>query len=292
MRFLRNLLIFIFTIILVGCAAVEPDLKIQVSVRANPWTHLNLYNNPDNFRFAIIADRTGGHRPGVFAHAVEKLNLLKPEFVVSIGDLIEGYTHDDSELNRQWDEFDGIVDKLQMPFFYVPGNHDISNAAMADKWKQRLGPSYYHFVYRNVLFLCLNTQDGSSRWIDDRQMQYFQKALEENGNVRWTLVFMHQPMWLSESHENWQQFELLLADRPHTVFAGHLHVYNKSILEGRGYYILATTGGAGKGEAGRPAGLEQCQFDHIVWATMTDDGPVMANLLLDGILDDEPCPDQ
>ena len=137
MRYMSRLFLVVSTVILVGCTGVEPDLKIQASVRANPWTHLNLYNNPDNFRFVIVADRTGGHRPGVFAHAVEKLNLLKPEFVVSIGDLIEGYTHDDSELNRQWDEFDGIVDKLQMPFFYVPGNHDISNAAMAEKWQQR-----------------------------------------------------------------------------------------------------------------------------------------------------------
>ncbi len=290
MRFLRNLLIFVSAIVLVGCAGTEPDLKIQTSDSANPWTHLNLYNNPDNFQFAIVSDRTGGHRPPVFADAVEKLNLLKPEFVLSIGDLIEGYIHDEDEIARQWEEFDGIVNKLQMPFFYVPGNHDISNAAMARKWQQRLGSSYYHFVYRDVLFLCLNTQDGSSRWIDDRQMRYFQKALEANKNVRWTLVFMHQPMWFSESSENWKQFELLLTDRPHTVFVGHLHVYSKSVQEGLQYYLLATTGGSGKGEGGQPAGLAECQFDHIVWVTMTDDGPVMANLLLDGILDDEPCP--
>jgi len=292
MRFLRNLFIVVLVVSLAGCAAVGPSLKIQVSERANPWTHLNLYNNPDNFQFAIVSDRTGGHRAGVFADAVEKLNLLKPEFVVSIGDLIEGYIEDDAGLDRQWDEFDSLVDKLQMPFFYVPGNHDISNSVMAKKWQERLGPSYYHFLYRDVLFLCLNTQDGSSRWIDDRQMQYFREVLEANRNVRWTLVFMHQPMWLGASYENWQQFELLLADRPYTVFAGHIHVYNKSIQEGQRYYLLATTGGAGKGPARKPVGIAECQFDHIVWITMTDDGPVMANLLLEGILDDEPCPRQ
>ena len=292
MRFLSNLFIVVSAMILVGCAGIEPGLKIQAYEGANPWTHLNLYNNPDNFQFAIVSDRTGGHRPGVFADAVDKLNLLKPEFVVSIGDLIEGYTEDEAALNRQWDEFDSIVNKLQMPFFYVPGNHDISNTAMAGKWRQRLGSSYYHFLYHEALFLCLNTQDGSSRWIDDKQMKYFREVLKANKNVRWTLVFMHQPMWLSESYENWQQFESLLEDRPCTVFAGHLHVYSKSIREGQPYYLLATTGGAGKGQGGKLAGLAECQFDHIVWVTMTDDGPVMANLLLEGILDDEPCPAQ
>ncbi|MHC4544515.1 MAG: metallophosphoesterase family protein, partial [Planctomycetota bacterium] len=195
MRFLSNFFLVVSTVILVGCAGVGLDLKIQASDGANPWTHLNLYNNPDNFQFAIVSDRTGGHRPGVFADAVEKLNLLKPEFVVSIGDSIEGYTHDEAEIARQWDEFDILVNRLQMPFFYVPGNHDISNTTMAKKWQERLGSSYYHFVYRDVLFLCLNTQDGSSRWIDDQQMRHFQKVLKENRNVRWTLVFMHQPMW-------------------------------------------------------------------------------------------------
>lgn len=292
MRLLSNLLLVVSTIILVGCAQVEPNLKIRTSDGANPWTHLNVYNNPDNFQFAIVADRTGGHRPGVFALAVEKLNLLKPEFVVSVGDLIEGYTEDNAELNHQWDEFDSLVSKLQMPFFYVPGNHDISNSVMAEKWHRRLGSSYYHFIYRNVLFLCLNTEDGSSRRIDDRQTQYFQKVLEANKNVRWTLVFMHQPMWLGASFENWQQFELLLADRSYTVFAGHLHTYSKSIQEGRPYYLLATTGGAGKGQARKPAGIDKCQFDHIAWVTMTDDGPALANLLLEGILNDEPCPQQ
>ena len=291
MRFLSRLFVVVSIMILAGCAGVGPELKIQTSDGANPWTHLNLYNDPDNFQFAIMADRTGGHRPGIFADAVDKLNLLKPEFVLSIGDLIEGYTHEEDEISRQWDELDGIVNKLQMPFFYVPGNHDISNAAMANKWQQRLGPSYYHFIYRDVLFLCLNTQDGSSRWIDDKQMRYFQKVLSENSNVRWTLVFMHQPMWFSESSENWQQFESLLEDRPYTVFAGHVHVYIKSVREDRRYYLLSTTGGAGKGEGGQPAGLAECQFDHIVWVTMTEDGPVMANLLLEGILDDQPCPD-
>jgi len=289
-RVLRHLVIIALAVILLGCAGVDPNLKIQVSKRANPWTHLDLYNNPDNFQFAIVADRTGEHRPSVFASAVKKLNLLKPELVVSVGDLIEGYTDDEDEINSQWDEFDGLVNKLQMPFFYVAGNHDISNKVMAKKWQNRLGSSYYHFTYRNVLFLCLNTEDPPSRRISNRQIKYFQKVLEANSNVRWTLVFMHQPLWQGQTKENWQKFESLLADRPYTVFAGHEHRYNKSMREGRRYYVLATTGGCGDGEEGELLGLDECQFDHIVWVTMTDNGPVMANLLLEGILDDEPCP--
>src|SRR5438128_10988446 len=73
--------------------SVSPDLKIEVQEK-NPWTHLRMNNSPSDFRFAIVSDRTGSHRAQVFARAVERLNLLQPEFVLSVGDLIEGYTEE------------------------------------------------------------------------------------------------------------------------------------------------------------------------------------------------------
>src|SRR5688500_4242016 len=155
-----------------GWGLAQPqDLRISADARPNPWTSLKLNNDPKNFQFAIVSDRTGGHRPGVFEDAVTKLNLLQPEFVMSVGDLIEGYTKNVVEIERQWDEFQSFTAKLKMPFFYVPGNHDYSNEVMAAKWKERFGRSYYHFVYRNVLFLCLNSEDPQ-RNIGAEQLAY------------------------------------------------------------------------------------------------------------------------
>jgi hypothetical protein len=247
---------------------------------------LNFQNKPDDFQFAIVADRTGEHRPGVFAEAVEKLNLLNPQFVMSIGDFIEGKSEDEAELNHQWGEFDGLTTKLNMPFFYVPGNHDIGNEVMAKIWQQRRGSSYYHFIYRDVLFLCVNTEDTGHSHITDEQFEYFRGVIKANDNVRWTLVFLHKPLWWKlETLEYWQKFVALLGQRPYTVFAGHRHTYDKSVYDDKRYYILAKTGAGDE-----PVGLQECKFDHIVWVTMRDDGPLVANLLLDGILSDEPCP--
>lgn len=259
------------------------DLKIQKSDDANPWTNLNLYNDSDNFQFVITADRTGGMRPGVFKSAAKKINLMKPEFVVSIGDQIEGNSGDDDVLDAQWDEFDNIVNSLDMPFFYLAGNHDISNVVMEEKWRQRLGKSYYHFVYKNVLFLCLNTGDPPNTNISPEQIEYFQKVLRSNKNVRWTLVFMHKPLW---KKPYWKKLESHLAERPYTVFAGHDHTFTKQIINSRKYYTLASTGASKGSEIDN---FQRCKFDHIVWITMTEEGPVLANLLLTGILDDEPC---
>src|SRR3954447_22791674 len=69
------------------------ELRVEVEEK-NPWTNLKLNNDPREFRFAIVSDRTGGHRAGIFSRAIERLNLLQPEFVVSVGDLIEGYTEE------------------------------------------------------------------------------------------------------------------------------------------------------------------------------------------------------
>ncbi|MBI2877176.1 MAG: metallophosphoesterase [Candidatus Tectomicrobia bacterium] len=154
------------------------------------------------------------------------LNLLQPEFVMSVGDLIEGYSQDEQEVDQQWGEIQSFVSRLQMPFFYVPGNHDISNPMQARKWEQRFGRSYYHFVYRNVLFLCLNTEYPLHSHINDEQVAYVKEALEENKNVRWTLVFMHKPLWRIEEL-GWTKVDALLQGRPYTVIAGHIHNYLK-----------------------------------------------------------------
>ncbi len=263
----------------------EQKIRIDQSDTLHPWSHLNLNNDPENFQFAIVTDRTGGHRQGVFMDALKKLNLLQPEFVMSIGDLIEGYTRNETEIYRQWKEFIGFIDSLQMPFFYLPGNHDYINDVMARIWKELFGPSYYHFVYRNVLFLCLNSDEAAKGpnmgGIEESQFNYVKKVLEENQDVRWTLVFMHQPLWLFDSTGYWPDVEKLLEERKHTVFVGHQHHYVKYTRNNGTYIMLATTGGIS-----RLRGPDFGEFDHVVWVTMTDEGPVIANLMLEGIWDE------
>ncbi|MBW1683985.1 MAG: metallophosphoesterase [Deltaproteobacteria bacterium] len=94
---------------------------------AKPWSSENFKNDPYNFQFAILGDRGGGASPlGTYERAIDQLNLLQPEFVMSVGDYVEGYTTVQAEMDEQWEEFEAIVAKLQMPFFYVRGNHDIN----------------------------------------------------------------------------------------------------------------------------------------------------------------------
>lgn len=267
-----------------GCSSPgQPTSHTRVAVdsEVKPWSHLTFNNNPDNFQFVVVSDRTGGARPGVFEDGVRKVNLLQPEFVMSVGDLIQGGTRDLEVIEAQWREFQSFVEQLQMPFFFLPGNHDISNEVMAEEWVKRFGQPYYHFLYRNVLFLCLNTEDPPPTKMSAAQRDYVARVLMEHPKVRWTLVFMHKPLWDYEEDTGWRAIEDLLRDRQHTVIAGHRHNYTKFERNDQSYIVLATTGGGSK-LRGRAFG----EFDQVAWVTMTDQGPLLANLYLDGIWDE------
>lgn len=260
-------------------AAKSGELKIATAEK-NPWTGLKLNNDEDQFQFVVVSDRTGGHRAKIFSRAVHQINLLQPEFVMSVGDLIEGYTQKMDVVDAEWKEFEGYVKNFQMPFFYVPGNHDLTNREMVEHWGGRYGRSYYHFVYRDVLFLAVNSEDGAASTVSAEQTAYFKKALEENPNVRWTLVFLHKPLWAAPDLEKngWAEMEKVLAGRKYTVFCGHVHRYQKFVRNGMNYYQLATTGGGS-----RLRGVEYGEFDQVAWITMRPDGPLIANIMLEGV---------
>lgn len=284
---IRHVVFFLGLILWVGLAQpqglsplVLPELDAPI-----PMTGKSLQNDPRNFQFVIVSDHTGGHRPGVFEQATRKTNLLQPEFVITVGDMIEGYTEDRVLIERQWDEFDALADRFVAPFFYVPGNHDFTNKVMAEIWAKRYGRSYYHFLYHDVLFLCLNTEDGGLGKIAEEQITYVQNVLKRHADVRWTFVFMHEPIWhqgYGSPHPDWARIEAALGDRDFTVFAGHWHGYRRAVRNDRRYYILSVTGGGS-----RLRGEAFGEFDHVVWVTLKDDGPVIANLTLEGILPED-----
>ena len=264
-----------------GQVMAQDVFSSDVSTEKKPWTHLEFDNDPYDFQFAIISDRSGGARPGVFEDAIHKLNWLRPEFVMSVGDLIDGVGRGDSlQLDKQWEEHFERIKPLRMPFFHIPGNHDIKATSefQVGYWNQLFGTPFYSFRYKDVLFLALFTNEGFQQ-ISDEQVNYFEQVLAEHADARWTLLFMHHPLWMYPHESNFGRIEALLEGREYTVFAGHHHRYRHEKRQDSNYYVLATTGGGS-----RLLGNSFGQFDHITWVTMSDQGPVITNLRLDGIL--------
>jgi len=288
-----------------------------------PWTSGNFKNNPENFQFAIIGDRTGGaNAEGTFKLAMGQLNLLQPEFVINVGDLIEGYPEDRADLNNMWDEADDILNKLEMPFFRTIGNHDVSTPETKEVWLDRHGADYYHFVYQDVLFMVINSEDDSrpapppeikeglkiynrlqtedpeaaKKMLEEfmtseaviaalgqpiefpgKQMNWIEKTLAENPDVRWTFFFKHEPCWENPS-DSFKAIQEMVKDRGHTMIGGHLHYYDYDEIDGREYITMGPAGASFHQDG--PGNV-----DHIMWVTMTENGPQMANIALKGLFD-------
>ncbi|HBG25549.1 MAG: hypothetical protein A2Y10_05145 [Planctomycetes bacterium GWF2_41_51] len=156
--------LFLFVSLSINLPLYSENLEVKIDA----------VENPDNFHFVVMGDRTGGEQKGVFEQMISKVNLMCPAFVVNVGDNIAGYTTDPNNVNNQWDEFDSLVKKLNVPYLKVSGNHDITNEMMADIYQKRFGKTYYYSIYKNVLFLFLNSDDPSAS-ID----QKLKKELEE-----------------------------------------------------------------------------------------------------------------
>jgi predicted phosphodiesterase len=282
---------------------------------AHPWTHDSFDSDGNKFTFAIHSDLTGGERDDIYEVAIAQLNLLRPEFIINVGDLIEG-DPEEAVVDEQWDSFDERASRAKAPVFYVGGNHDRTGKLLQDVWSRRQGPGYYHFRYKDVLFLVLDTEDNtpermqeieemrsyalqfaaSGEWdkyreapyskipenqagnISEAQSRYMIDTIAANPDVRWTFLLVHKAPWLREDLTAFTDIEDALADRPYTVFHGHVHAYQHHERRGRDYIRLATTGGVQLPEYGR-------SMDHVTLVTVDDEGVDIANLLMNGILD-------
>ena len=304
---------------LVNCKTnQEPTPKFQHDIKEGPtpWTSESFELEEEDFTFAIISDLNGGEREGVYSTAVSQLNRLDPTFVLSVGDLIDGGTEDSLQLAKEWDSFDARTSKLNMPFFYLGGNHDLTNPRMREFWKNRFGPRYYHFVYEDVLFLMMDSEDYTEKrmleiyharaealkiingdiegiyeeseyfnmperrlgGMSEDQLLYFKNVLNQYPSVKWTFVLMHKPLWRREDDKGLGQLEAVLSDRNYTVLNGHLHSFSHRIRNNMDYMILGTTGGS-------QALGDSLAFDHVTLVRMAQK-PIITHLKMDGILNE------
>ncbi|MEN8191427.1 MAG: metallophosphoesterase [Bacteroidota bacterium] len=228
--------------------------QTSISLTENKaYVNRELPQSDKKFTFAILGDKTGGGEFNwpIFDKAVDEINLLQPDFVIMVGDLIQGYTEDPTFVKEMWEEFKSHAEKLDVPLYVLPGNHDISNKIMYDYWEENIGLRYYSFVHNNSLFILLNSEEYKKEKegeLGKKQLDFVQEQLEANKNVNHTFIFMHRPIWLKRDskhggYEEMQKVDSWIKNRKAMVFAGHLHnlIFNK--INDKRYIILSATGG-------------------------------------------------
>ena len=168
----------------------------------------------DSFSFAFITDIHLQYELNAvqgFQKAIDTINYLKPDFVITGGDLVmdalgQRYGMADS-LNNLYQE---TAKAFKMPVHNTMGNHDIygiysrsgadpENPEFGEKmFEKRFGKSYYSFDYKGWKFMILNSIEDTGRdkyigLIDAKQIEWIKEELQKTDPETPIVISTHIP---------------------------------------------------------------------------------------------------
>ena len=192
-------------------------------------------------------------------------------FGMTLGDIL----FDDLSM---FPRYNAIISKIGIPWYNVPGNHEINFEADNDKYsletfKRFFGPPYYSFEYANALFVVLDNIEyqgngeadpgdirgngGYEASLTSRQLKWLSNELSYVSKDTLVFVATHAPLGSengSYSTKNREKLFRLLAGRPnlysvagHTHTTDHVYFGKEEGFSGPGefhHHVLATVSGS------------------------------------------------
>ncbi|MBN1414929.1 MAG: metallophosphoesterase [Bacteroidales bacterium] len=144
------------------------------------------------------------------------------DFAVRVGDIA------DFGLPQQYTWGNSILQELNIPYFVVVGNHDlIGNGLTA--YREMFGPLNFSFIYRNVKFVCINTNSREFKF-DGKvpDICWLEKQLYPDESFDKAVVIFHVPPMDVDFDESLEEpfHETMLLNRNVLIgIHGHTHQY-------------------------------------------------------------------
>ena len=194
------------------------------------------------FQFAVVGDRTGETVPGVWERVWQQIGQEKPDFVVTVGDTIQG--GQDATAQAEWKVLRPTWSRLHLPVYFTPGNHDIWSATSRRVYEQQSGrPSFYSFNYQNAHFTILDNSESVQ--LSAGQLRFLEADLQANQARTPKFVFFHQPFWLIPLmlRSDLSFHQLMRKYGVNFVLSGHVHQYRTLQRDGVVYLLAGSSGG-------------------------------------------------
>ncbi|MFZ1292211.1 MAG: metallophosphoesterase [Melioribacteraceae bacterium] len=149
-----------------------------------------------------------------FTKAIEEINKLNPDFVITGGDLVmDALGANFNRADSQYNLYNETIKLLNAPLFNTIGNHEIfgwykkSNIERTHPefgkkmYENRIGKLYYSFVHKGVKFIILDSieelpeQNGYYGYINNEQIEWLKKELSETDKEMPIIISSHIPLY-------------------------------------------------------------------------------------------------
>jgi predicted phosphodiesterase len=228
------------------------------------WTYGVSGEAENNFTFAIAGDRTGETVAGVWTRVWQQIAAEKPNFVVTVGDTIQG--GNDATAEAEWIAVRPSWARWHIPVYFTPGNHDIWSAASRRIYEKQTGRrSFYSFDYQDAHFTILDNSEAMP--LSPSQMAFLEADLKANRARAPKFVFFHQPFWLiplmlGDTNSPFQK--MMRKYGVSYVVSGHVHQYLRMEREGIVYLMAPSSGGHLRGHDPAKASAQGWFFGYLL----------------------------
>jgi predicted phosphodiesterase len=240
----------------------------------------------NDFRFSIMGDRTGGAQPEIYGRVWREVDMMHPDFVINVGDTIEGgRARPVEEIQAQWAELRPVWERYShYPLYFTPGNHDIFSDTSEQMYERETKRKpYYSFNYQDAHFTVLDNSRTDS--LSQDQLDFLDRDLTAHKDRKPKFIFFHKPFWIAPLKQGLSEFPLHQIAKKHGVehvISGHGHVFVRIVRDGIAYMEVGSSGGQMTKALEMGHGFKDGRFYHHVWVHVKGGKVRMSVKELDG----------